>query len=189
MCILSVTVFVYVSYTVNTFLNKWCVYLAKYTVQLITCMFPSGTPDSSALIVKGQSRHVPVWCCLCAAALTQVCRARSLRSSSRAPHSLGGVSLAGTAEPACKIPPPSPSWNFPRISGISDSGPAAARLCESHLSTCSRPVTLLALRTDGQEGKQSHLFACTDYYNEWRHPCGTNAAVVILHLAYSVFEL
>lgn len=31
---------------------------------------------------------------------------RSLRSSSRAPHSLGGVSLAGTAAPACQIPPP-----------------------------------------------------------------------------------
>lgn len=32
-----------------------------------------------------------------------------------APHSLGGVSLAGTAAPACKIPPPSPRLElFPR---------------------------------------------------------------------------
>lgn len=40
--------------------------------------------------------------------------------------SLDGVSLAGTAAPAWKIPPPSPAWNFPRISEITDSAARCA---------------------------------------------------------------
>lgn len=36
-------------------------------------------------------------------------RLRSSSSHSRAPHSLGGVSLAGTAAPVCWIPPPPPT--------------------------------------------------------------------------------